>query len=57
MKRIRKKKDKKKYPKINKKSKDEFILREFEVKFKDIFEFVNESIAISDHNDKLVFFN
>jgi PAS domain S-box-containing protein len=53
----RKKKDKKNYPKISKTNKDEFVLSEFEVKFKDIFEFVNESIAISDHEDKLVYFN
>jgi len=53
----RKKKDKKNSPKINNTNKDEFVLSEFEVKFKDIFEFVNESIAISDHDDKLVYFN
>ncbi|MHA1560570.1 MAG: PAS domain-containing protein [Promethearchaeota archaeon] len=57
MTRNRKKKDKKNYPKNNKEIKDQFILSEFEVKFKDIFEFVNESIAISDNEDKLVYFN
>ncbi len=57
MNRNRKKKDKKNYPNDNKEIKDQFILSEFEVKFKDIFEFVNESIAISDNDDKLVYFN
>ncbi|MHA1669619.1 MAG: hybrid sensor histidine kinase/response regulator, partial [Promethearchaeota archaeon] len=57
MNRNRKKKDKKNYPKDHKEIKDQFILSEFEVKFKDIFKFVNESIAISDNDDKLVYFN
>ena len=57
MNRNRKKKDKKNYPKINKTTDNEFVLSEFEVKFKDIVEFVNESIAFSDYNDKLVYFN
>ncbi len=57
MNRNRKKKDKKNYPKIDKEIKEQYILSEFEVKYKDVFEFVNESIAISDFEDKLVYFN
>ncbi len=57
MDRIRKKKDKKKNPMINKEIKEQYILREFELKFKDIFDFVNESIAISDKDDKLIYIN
>ena len=57
MDRNRKKKDKKKNPIIIKELKEQYILREFELKFKDIFDFVNESIAISDQDDKLVYFN
>ena len=33
------------------------ILSEFEIKFKDTFEFINEAIAISDNKDRLVYYN
>ncbi|QEE17074.1 PAS domain S-box protein [Promethearchaeum syntrophicum] len=57
MDRDRKKKGKKRTPFINKEINEQYILREFELKFKDIFEFVNESIAISDKEDKLIYIN
>ena len=52
-----KKKDKKKNPMINKEIKEQYILREFELKFKDVFDFVNESIAISDKDNNLIYIN
>ena len=58
MKRNRKKKDKKKNSNNNTKEiKEHFILNEFQIKFKDFFEFVNESIAISDYDDILIYIN